>query len=84
MSDYIVTYQKRNGEIFLRKRKNVCDLQIGITTSMGWKVLDIHEEYEGNYLHREDIKRFIRKKKYKPSIKKQIIRYIVKKLNRYA
>lgn len=82
--EYIITYQKRNGEILLRPRKTLYDLSIGKETSMGWKVLDIHEEYEGNWLHHEDIRRFTRQKAYKQPLKKRILRAIVRKLNKYA
>ena len=52
--DFIITYRKNNGDIILRPRKTVYDLTIGETTGMGWKVMDIHYRYNGNYYHYSD------------------------------
>lgn len=82
--NYMITYQKENGNIFFRLRKTPGELHIGDITSMGWKVLDIHQEYEGNYLHKEDIRRLINHKVYKTPMKKRIIRFIIRKLNKIA
>ena len=81
---YMITYQKANGQVFFRTRKTLSSLSVGDITSMGWLILDIHEEYEGNWLHHEDIRRFTRQKAYKQPLKKRIIRAIVRRLNKYA
>ena len=81
---YMITYQKNNGQVFFRTRKTLSSLSIGDITSMGWLILDIHEEYEGNWLHHEDIRRFARQKAYKKPLKKRIVRAIVQRLNKYA
>lgn len=38
---YLVYYQKANGDIIERKRKTIPDYNVGQTTSMGWIVKDI-------------------------------------------
>lgn len=78
--DCIITYQKQNGEIIFRPRKSVYDRKVGDETSMGWKVVDIHYRYNGNYYMYEDFMKIIRKNT--TSKRKKIIRYIIKKLNR--
>lgn len=81
--NFMITYQKTNGEVFYRKRKSLMGLRIGETTSMGWLVIDIHEEYEGNYLHHADVMRMIRHQNlYRKSLKKRIARYLISKLNK--
>ena len=77
----LITYQKENGDILIRPRVSQYDLYIGKETSMGWKVLDIHYQFQdGNYYHKEDYERMM--KEYhakKDPIKKQIADYLVKK-----
>lgn len=75
----IITYQKANGDILLRPRTSKYDLYIGKETSMGWKVLDIHYEYNGNYYHEQDYKKLIRKSKY--TIKQRLAQYVIHKTN---
>ena len=75
----IITYQKENGEILIRPRNSKYDLYIGKETSMGWKVLDIHYEYNGNYYHESDYYREINK--CKKSTKQRFADYIVRKVN---
>lgn len=75
----IITYQKENGEILLRPRISKYDLYIGKETSMGWKVLDIHYEYNGNYYHEEDYFRVL--KKDNNTYKQRIIKYIIRTVN---
>lgn len=77
--DHIVTYQKRNGDILLRPRKSLLGLRIGDETSMGWKVLNIHYLYDGNYYTYNDYCRAFRNKK-KP--KKRFLKYIIRQLNK--
>lgn len=80
--DYMITYQKGNGEILLRPRKTIYDLTIGKETSMGWKVLDIHYLYNGNYYHYLDWCRARRKDK-KPLLKRLALQ-LSRKLNKLA
>lgn len=75
----IITYQKENGKLLLRHRNTEYDLYIGKETSMGWKVLDIHYEYDGNYYHKEDYYRMLRKSK--KTTKQKIAEYIMHKAN---
>ena len=77
----IITYQKANGEILMRPRTMPYDLYIGKETSMGWKVLDIHYECDGNYYHKDDIERLRRKKR--KTIKQRIAAYIMHKANKW-
>ena len=51
---HIITYQKSNGDMIYRERMSLPETKIGEITSMGWKVIDIHYEYDGNYLHYND------------------------------
>lgn len=82
--NYMITYQKASGEVFYRTKKVLSDLKIGDTTSMGWKVLDIHEKYNGNYIHPYEVRRYIRNKLYKEPIRKRLVKYVIKQLNKLA
>ena len=75
----IITYQKENGEILIRPRIYPYDLYIGKETSMGWKVLDIHYECDGNYYHENDLKKIKRKQRKK--LKQRMAEYLMHKLN---
>lgn len=44
-----VTYQKRDGTTIKRNRNTMLPYKIGETTSMGWKVLNIEYEYNGEF-----------------------------------
>jgi len=74
----VITFQKRNGDIIMRPRMDSFGLHIGDTTSMGWKVLDIHYQfYDGNYYHEDDYDRKQRKyRKKRESIKRKIVLYL--------
>ncbi|MBO7614771.1 MAG: hypothetical protein J6T15_03650 [Bacilli bacterium] len=80
--EIIVTYQKNNGDILLRPRKTIYDLQIGETTSMGWKVLDIHYLYNGNYYHYADWCRVRRQDKV--PMRKKVALSLARRLNKLA
>ena len=45
--NYLVIYQKHNGDIIYRTRRTQPYYQIGNTTSMGWLVLDIKRMDKG-------------------------------------
>ena len=79
--DCMITYQKPNGEIIFRPRKTVYDRHIGQVTSMGWKVIDIHYRYNGNYYTYLDFMKLIRQKE---SLKSRVLRRIARKLNKLA
>ena len=87
-TECVITFQKSNGDIIMRPRRGICGLdhiEIGDTTSMGWKVIDIHYQFEdGNYYHEEDYrkldkKHYIKKQSIKKRIKKNIADYLVRK-----
>lgn len=50
---FLITYKKRNGELLYRKRMSI-PCGIGQITSMGWKVIDIKQEYKGKYISLRD------------------------------
>ena len=76
----IITYQKSNGEIFIRAYKYHSLKKIGEESSMGWKVLDKHYlSYDGNYYHEQDYNRKQREKK--ETWKQKIAKLIMKKAN---
>lgn len=77
--NYLITYQKRNGDILFRSRTTPLDYKKGEETSMGWKVLNIHYYYEGNYYQQYDYYRQIYKKKKKNN---KIIKYLIKQLSK--
>lgn len=72
-----ITYQKRDGSIFQRIRKTMIPYQIGDTTSMGWKVLNIEYRYKNNYYSYYEYSMLIyRQKQF--YLKKQQIKKICK------
>lgn len=79
----IITYQKRNGDIFIRPYDFTLR-RIGDATSMGWKIIDIHYYYEGNYYCMQDYTRICKGKEIKPNFKKRAIKNIIKALKKYA
>lgn len=80
--NHIITYRKNNGELIYRGRLSLPEARIGETTSMGWKVVDIHYEYNGNFLHYEDYCRASRNDRM--PLKKKILLGLARKLNRMA
>jgi len=83
---YIVTYQKTNGEIFVRPYNHSAfslGKRVGDETSMGWKVLDIHYKHGDNYYCYEDFIRIFNKE-VKEKHNKKLIKYILKKLSKFA
>ena len=81
MSKCIITYQKGNGDIIIRPCKHDYGKKIGEETSMGWLVLDIHYNYNGNYYRRSDYHRMIRRVDSK---RNKIVRYAIRKLSKFA
>lgn len=79
----IITYQKSNGEIVIKPSKHDYSRRIGDDTSMGWKILDIHYKYKDNYYCFEDFIK-ICEHEIKKERNKKLLKYIIKKLKKYA
>ncbi len=85
----IITYQKSNGEIFIRPYDYSCftiTKKVGDETSMGWKILDIHYRHGNNFYCYQDFMRIFRKgfeselKMPKKTKKKKLLTYLIKAL----
>ena len=57
---YLITYQKRNGEVIYRKRNSLPG-NIGDETSMGWIIQDIQYQFGNKYYNFIDYKHISRK-----------------------
>ena len=82
----IITYQKSNGETFIRPYNHSCfatSKKVGDETSMGWKIIDIHYRYKDNYYCYDDFIRIF-DKEVKEKHNKKLIKYIIKKLNKFV
>ena len=83
MKNYcIVTYLKNNGETFIRPY-SFTSREIGDETSMGWKIIDIHYKYKDNYICYDDYMKIL-KKQVSEHKNKKIIKFLIKKLSKYA
>lgn len=68
-----------------RPRISDMDRTIGEETSMGWRVLDIHYLYEGNYYRYPDYMRLVRKAtERREPIRKKIAKYLIKQLRKIS
>lgn len=67
-----ITYEKRDGSILKRNRNTILPYNIGDTTSMGWKVLNIEYLYKNKYYPAYEYSRIIQNKKQSFIRKKQI------------
>lgn len=79
----IITYQKSNGEIFIRPYEHSAfsiGKKVGDESSMGWKILDIHYKYKDNYYCFNDFMKIF-EKEVKEKHNRKIIKFIIKKLN---
>ena len=76
----IITYQKSNGEIFIRTYDYTIK-KIGQETSMGWKVLNIHYKFGDNYYVEQDYDRISRQKRQ--PLRKRIVNKIIDMLYKY-
>lgn len=74
----IIIYQKNDGIIFVRTYKYDYGRKVGDETSMGWKILNVLYEYEGNYYQHDKYIRIIRKNTEKQHDKKRIRKAIRK------
>lgn len=80
----IITYQKSNGEIFIRPYNHSAfslGKRVGDESSMGWKILDIHYKYNDNYYCYDDFMRLFHQE-IKEKQNKKLIKYLIKKLNK--
>ncbi len=81
----IIIYQKSNGIIFVRTYNYDQGRKIGDETSMGWKVLNVLYECDGNYYQYHKYIRIIRerieKKSNKGAIKRAIKKQVCKSLS---
>ncbi len=75
-----ITYQKRDGCVMERFRSTIPPYKIGDSTSMGWKVLNIEYEYNGNYYSEYDYNKLIQKAKETSIKRKHLREKIVKEL----
>lgn len=66
-----ITYQKKDGTIFTRLRNTILSYNIGDTTSMGWKVLNIQYNFNGKYYSKYDYEKLMMNKKKKQQRIKQ-------------
>ena len=80
----IITYQKSNGEIFIRPYDRSAfsiGKRVGDESSMGWKILDIHYKYKDNYYCFNDFMKIF-EKEVKEKHNRKIIKFMIKKLNK--
>ena len=66
-----ITYQKKDGSIMQKIRNTMLPYKIGEITSMGWKVLNIEYEYEGNYYSNTEYNMLLNKRKQQYIKKKE-------------
>ena len=75
-----ITYQKQNGYVFQRFRNTLPPYEIGETTSMGWKVLNIEYEYRNKYYSQYEYNRLLYKNKQKYIRQQQIKELCIKNI----
>lgn len=75
-----ITYQKNDGCIIQRIRKTMIPYNIGDTTSMGWKVLNIEYEYNNKFYSHYNYGMLIYKDRQKYIKKKQLKELIIEKI----
>ena len=74
---FLVTYKKRNGELIYRKRNSIPG-KIGSTTSMGWKIENIQQEFKGKYYSFADYNFLLRKQQVINHYKVKVRRFLKK------
>ena len=80
----IITYQKSNGEIFIRPYNSSQRFKrVGDETSMGWKIVDIHYKHKDNYYCYEDYMKIF-SKQIKEKHNKKLIKFMLRKLSKYS
>ena len=70
-----ITYQKSDGTIFKRQNKSEWVHDIGESTSMGWKVLEIEYEYNNKFYPKAEYEAIMHRKRRAYYKKKQAIEY---------
>lgn len=73
-----ITYQKNDGSIIYRLRKTMLPYNIGDTTSMGWKVLNIEYKYKDKYYQVYQYYMLISKDRERYKRKQQIKNFCIK------
>ena len=74
-----ITYQKRNGTVIKRLRNTILPYNVGDTTSMGWKVLNIEYEYKNKYYPEYEYRNLIYQSNQRYIRRKQIKEHIIEK-----
>ena len=72
-----ITYQKNDGSIIYRLRKTMIPYDIGDTTSMGWKVLNIEYKYKDKYYQEYQYYMLISKDRERYKRKQQIKNFCI-------
>lgn len=76
---YLISYQKRNGEVFCRIRNTIPECGLGHETSMGWLVIDIKYYFKNGFYSLRDyqIKRdyYFKRKHLSRNIRQFFIHY---------
>lgn len=80
---YLITYQKRNGELIYRERMSLPG-RIGDTTSMGWLIQDINYFYNGKYYSNSDYNKLMNKNHNIVKSYRRIREFIKKDLWKYT
>ena len=78
-----ITYQKKDGSIIKRYRNTTLPYKVGETTSMGWKVLNIEYEYNGEYYTEYKHNILLNKKKQNALKKRQKIESAIKEIKTF-
>ena len=78
-----VTYQKNDGSTIQKIRKTMLPYEVGDTTSMGWKVLNIEYKYNDEYLPFHKYSMIIGKDKQKCIRKKHTTEVCVKEVKTF-
>lgn len=60
--NYLVLYEKNNGDMIYRYRKSKPQYEVGSITSMGWKLVDIRKLYNGSVISEYNYNELINKK----------------------
>lgn len=69
---YLVSYQKRNGDVFCRIRNTIPNCGIGHETSMGWLVLDVKYWFRNGFYSSSQYHTLFTKQKNKKQLIKKL------------
>lgn len=81
---YLITYEKRNGDIFCRLRNSIPECGIGKETSMGWKVVDVKSYFKGGYYSIPKCKLLEKKQRKINKIRINLLDFFKKNINLFA